>query len=91
MAIDIWRKRLSSYQLEERGKIAVNLKKESINLPWLFSQPLPVNKRTLSSLNILLPLPSFSFFKDIGWVNNHGRLIVSFFKLTTSFPLEMYC
>ena len=36
----------------------------------------------------LLLFPSF-FLRDRGWVNNYGRLIDSFFKMTSNLPLSL--
>ena len=65
------------YQFKERGKLAVNLKKISINLQQLFTKPL-----TLFSLKkiFLISTPSHFLYllKDRGWLNDCGRLIDSF-------------
>ena len=75
--------------MKESNKSAVSLKIESFNLPCLFTKPLSLIKIKGSSLKILLPLPSFFFFRKRGWVINHGRLIDSFFELTTNLPLSL--
>ena len=68
--------------------MAVNLRrKKSINLPGIFTRPVFLkkdNKVFSTSYSISFP---FLYLRDRCWVNNQGRLIDSFFELTTTSPM----
>ena len=89
---------------EERGKLAVNSEEEAnwlsiqrkrqiccqfkvrINQPPVIIYPKRENKVPSTSHSLSLP---FLFLRGSGWVNSHGMLNDSFFKLTTNSPVSL--
>ena len=61
---------------------------EGLGDGWWKMDPLHPPSSSWSSLNILLPLPSFLFLREIGWVNKHWRFIDPFFEWKANLHLS---